>query len=121
MKIEYHNAHGSQLILKLTKNEAVEMINGLAASLLKTNLTDISHYVKFKTEFENDNDRWVPTDLDVLVEGDRRKTERDGCQPTFPCGKHVEKMGSIPAGPCDREEGHDWGCMRRNARPVYET
>lgn len=120
MKIEYHNGHGDQLILTLTKNEAVEMINQLAATLLKTNLTDVSHYARLKIEFENDNNRWVPTNLDVLVEGDAFAT-RHGCQPTFPCGKHVEKTGSIPAGPCDREEGHDWACGRRNARPVYEA
>ncbi len=80
MKIEYHNAHGDQLILMLTKQEAVDMINGLSTALLKTNLTDVSHYVTFKTEFKNDNNRWMPTDLDILVEGDTRLD----CQPAFP-------------------------------------
>src|SRR5271155_1656050 len=119
MRIEYHNAHGNQLVLTLTKQEAHDMIADLAVALSKTNFTDVSHYVEFKTEFENDNDRWVPTKLDVLVEGDKFKTERDGCMPTFPCGKHVEQMGSIPAGPCDLVENHKWGCIRRNALADY--
>ena len=120
MRIEYHNAHGSQLVLTLTKNETVEMINGLATALLKTNLTDVSHYTTFKNEFENDNDHWVLTNLNVLVEGDPVTTENVGCKPAFPCGKPVEQMGSIPAGPCDLAENHEFGCIRRNARPDYE-
>lgn len=119
MKVEYHNAHGSQLVLTLTPREAVEVFARANAALLKTLDTDVSHYATFKAEFENDNDRWVPTDLCVLVEGDPVTTENVGCKPAFSCGKPVERMGSIPAGPCDLEEGHEWGCIRRNARPDY--
>jgi hypothetical protein len=113
MRIEYHNAHGSQLVLTLSKNEAVEMINGLSTALLKTNLTDVSHYAGFKIEFENDNNRWVPTDLDVLVEGDRITTENIGCKPAFPCGKPVVGHPYCPDGPCNLTSTHDGPCYIR--------
>ena len=120
MRIEYHNAHGNQLILTLTKEEARDMIGDLAVALTKVNVTDVSHYAEFQTEFENDDDVYRPTKLDIMVEGDKFKTERDGCMPAFACGKPVERMGSIPAGPCDLTEGHEYGCIRRNAHPDYE-
>jgi len=80
MKIEYHNAHGNQLILSLTPQEATEMISKITTALDKTVLSDVSYYVTFKTEFENDDDRWVPTDLDVVVEGNPTAD----CRPAFP-------------------------------------
>lgn len=119
MILEYHNGHGSQLVLKLTKQETVDMINALSAALLKTNFTDVTHYVEFQTLFENDNDVYATTAFDVFVEGDPTTTENIGCKPAFPCGKPVEATGSIPAGPCDLSEDHAWGCLRR-VSPVYE-
>src|SRR5271170_1167888 len=112
MRIEYHNAHGNQLVLTLTKEEARDMIGDLAVALTKVNVTDVSHYVEFKSQFENDDNVYRPTNLDVLVEGDETMTVAHGCQPAFPCGKPVEQMGSIPAGPCDLVENHEFGCIR---------
>ena len=74
MRIEYHNAHGEQLILRMTQHEAEKMISKINQVIDKTSNTRISHYAAFETEFENDNDRWLRTEFDIVVEGDR-----EGC------------------------------------------
>jgi hypothetical protein len=80
MKIEFHNAHGNQLILSLSKEEAAWLISDVTKSLLLTSKSDVSHYASFKIKFENDDDRWVPTDFDIVVDGDPVKSEDVGCQ-----------------------------------------
>src|SRR5271170_4712064 len=102
MIIEYHNAHGSQLILTLTKQETVDLITDLSAALLKTNFTDVSHYVEFKSQFENDDDVYRPTKLDIMVEGDETMTAARGCQPAFPCEKPVTGHPYCSDGPCNK-------------------
>jgi hypothetical protein len=109
MRIEYHNAHGEQLILSLTPREATWMVSKITTALDMTLDTEISHYATFKTEFENDNNRWVPTEFNVLIEGDAFAT-RHGCLPAFPCGKPVTDHPFCPQGPCTREAEHDGFC-----------
>ena len=114
MRIEYHNAHGNQLVLTLTKQEAHDMVADLAVAISKTNRTDVSHYLVFKTQFENDNDVYRPTDLDIIVEGDETMTAARGCQPVYPCEKPVTGHPYCPEGPCNKETGHDGPCFVRN-------
>jgi hypothetical protein len=84
MKIEYHNAHGDQLILTLTEREAIDMLHKISTALAMMLNTNIGHYVTFKTEFENDNDCWVPTELDILVEPHVECGPETPCRPAFP-------------------------------------
>jgi hypothetical protein len=121
MKIEKHNAHGMQLVVTLSLSEAAQLLEKLARTLRLAGDTNVNHYVDIPCKFEDDNDQWVDTDFTVMVEGDPMMSEEAGCQPAFPCGKPVEQQGSIPAGPCDRQEGHDLFCCRHNARPDYRT
>ena len=94
MKIEKHNAHGMQLLVRLSVNEALELVEKLLKTGRLVAGTDIDHYVTLPCQFEDDNDKWVPTELALMVEGGSRLL----CQPSYPCGKHVEAMGSIPPG-----------------------
>ena len=114
MRVEYHNAHGSQLVLSLTQSEAEDMLRRLLkATLMTPSDTGAGHYVDFKCYFENDNDHYSVTTLSMLVEGEPSA----GCQPAFPCGKRVEQRGVIPAGPCDLQQGHEPGCTRYTVAP----
>lgn len=108
MKIEKHNAHGMQLIVCLSVKETLELVEKLLKTSRLSAGTDLNYYVTLPCEFEDDNDKWVPTDLTLVVDDNKSES----CLPSYPCGKHVEAMGSIPAGPCTRQEGHDWGCTR---------
>ena len=119
MKIEKHNAHGMQLLVSLSPKEVWQLIKKLAQTNNMVAQADVSHYVTIACEFEDDNDRWVPTDFTIVVVGNPAKSEEVGCQSAYPCGKPVEVQDSIPAGPCDLQEGHDANCYRCNARPVY--
>jgi len=113
MIIEYHNSHGNTLVLTLTKEEAQDMIGQLAVALRSTVRTDVSHYVEFKTQFENDNDVFRPTDLDIMVLGDETMTTARGCQPAFPCGKPVTDHPYCPKGPCNMLVDHTGPCFVR--------
>jgi len=119
MKIEKHNSHGMELVVTMTLDEADDLIakvSGVAATRAET---DLNTYVSIPCQFEDDNNRWVATDFTLMVEGDPVKSENAGCQAAFPCGKPVEQMGSIPAGPCDLQEGHEDHCYRRNTKLDY--
>lgn len=106
MKIEKHNAHGMQLLVRLSVNEALALVEKLLKTGRLAAGTDFNYYVTLPCEFEDDNDKWVPTDLTLMVESSKQEL----CLPSYPCGKHVEARGSIPAGHCIRQEGHEWGC-----------
>lgn len=70
MKIEFHHGHGNQLIMRLNTYEAAKLLSGVSKSLNKVLGTKVRHYTKFETEFEDDNDRWEPTELDIVVQED---------------------------------------------------
>jgi len=114
MRIEYHNAHGNQLILTLTEREAIDVIHQVSTALTMMLKTNTSHYAEFKTEFENDNDRWVPTDLDVMVVPHIECASPSACRPAFPCGKPVVEHPYCPDGPCSEPTGHDGPCFIRS-------
>jgi len=112
MRIEYHNAHGRQLILTLTEREAIDMLHKISTSLNLMLTTNVSHYAVFKTEFENDDDRWVPTDLDVMVVPQIEcAPSSPACRPAFPCGKPVTGHPYCPDGPCNMATNHDGPCF----------
>jgi hypothetical protein len=119
VKIEHHNAHGMQLVMLLSPVEALALARKLIDTASRVVETDLNHFVDMPCLFENDNDRWEPTDFDVVVEGNPVLSEDAGCQPTYPCNKHCEQEGSIPAGPCDHQVGHEHRCYRRWAKPDY--
>ena len=73
MKIEFHNAHGDQLVLTLNRVEAAHLISKITQALGAVLSTEVVHYAEFDTVFENDNDRWEPTKLDIVVEADSDK------------------------------------------------
>jgi len=56
------------------------MISKIAMAIGMTADTKVSHYAEFQCEFENDDDHWRPTDLDILVEGDKFITREKGCK-----------------------------------------
>ncbi len=68
MKMEFHNAHGYQLILRLTEKQTVRMLSKVMSALVAAQSDGVNHYAKFDIEFENDNDRWEPTEFDIVVE-----------------------------------------------------
>lgn len=103
MKIEKHNGHGMQLAVTLKPSEALSLAAKLLETAQKALDTDINTYVSVPCHFEDDNDRYVPTDFSVLVLGDDMRD----CQPTYPCGKPVED------GVCNRQAGHEYACYRR--------
>jgi hypothetical protein len=94
MKIEKHNAHGMQLIVCLSVSEVLELVEKLSKTGNMVTRTDLNYYVTIPCEFEDDNDKWVPTDLTLAVEGPKAEPYL----PSYPCGKHVEARGSNPAG-----------------------
>lgn len=117
MKVEKHNAHGMQLVVTLgAPEEALALAAKLVETATKAMKTGSSHYVSLPCAFEDDDDRWHKTDFAVVVEGSALGS---ACYPAYPCGKPVERMGAIPAGPCDLQAGHEDGCYRRNAEPDY--
>ena len=120
MRVEKHNAHGMQLVVHLSPEEVFPLIEKLFKVAALVAVTNVNHYATIPCEFEDNNDRgWVPTDFTLMVEGDAAKSEELGCQAAYPCELPVEAMGSIPAGPCDLQDGHKPHCIRRNARPDH--
>lgn len=110
MKIEKHNAHGMQLLINLTPVEAIAFARKIVDTAQRSMETVVNHYVSIPCQFEDDNDRWVPTDLDIVVE---TGSLRD-CRPTYPCGNEIVQggMNSAPEF-CNMQEGHEHGCYRR--------
>jgi hypothetical protein len=110
VKITYHNAHGEQLVFTLSETEVIQMIRQMVTAVAMMKETQIDHYVTFKVQFENDNDRWVDTDLDIVVDS---VFSGSGCRAAFPCGKPVVGHPYCPDGPCTIHVGHDGPCFVR--------
>jgi hypothetical protein len=112
MKIEKHNSHGLQLSVTLTPAEALTMARKLletAQRALEVK-SPVNYYVTVPCLFEDDNERWEPTDFTVSV-GSGNPIE---WRPTYPCGKEIVQggMNSAPEF-CNEQEGHEHGCYRR--------
>lgn len=119
MKIAKHNAHGMQLLMELKPLEALALAVKLIESAQKAGKIggNTNFYFSMPCAFEDDNDRWVKTDFDVVVQAEHT----DELLPTYPCEEPVEQQGFIPAGPCDLQKGHDDNCYRRHAKPEYAS
>lgn len=94
MKIEKHNSHGMELVVTFTPVEAREFIEKLFKAYSLTVETKFNHYVTTPCEFEDDNDKWVPTDFTFQVEDGLKANH--GCRAAYPCGK---------------QEGHEFRCF----------
>ena len=68
MKIEKHDAHGMELLVRVSPLEALELAERLARTAQSVLQKQRDHYTRTPCEFEDDNDRWVETDFDILVE-----------------------------------------------------
>jgi hypothetical protein len=112
VKIEKHNAHGMQLLVELKPLEALALAVRLIESAQKAGKIGGSTNFYFSTPcaFEDDNDRWVKTDFDVVVQADNGRD----LEPTYPCGKEIVQggMNSAPEF-CNMQKGHEHGCYRR--------
>jgi hypothetical protein len=117
LKVEKHDSHGLQLVVGMHPEEALALARKLVESVeqYQQGKSSNNFYVSIPCLFEDDNDRWAETDFTVVV-GNNRHADYT---PTYPCGKPVEAMGAIPAGPCDLQEEHGGNCFRSNAKPSY--
>lgn len=111
MRIAKHNAHGMQLLVELTPGEAL----ALAVKLIETarvaqgNLDN--YYFSTPCGFEDDNDRWVATDFDIVIGHNNLDAK---CLPTYPCGKDIALSGMNSAPEfCNLQVGHEDICYRR--------
>ena len=87
MRIEKHNAHGMQLIMVITPEEALSLIEKLSkATGLTIAFEGSGHYIKQSCLFEDDNDRWETADFDVVVTPDYTNWSlgTDKCSPAYP-------------------------------------
>jgi hypothetical protein len=112
VKIEKHNAHGMQLLVELKPLEALALAVKLIESAQKAGKIGGTTNFYFSTPcaFEDDNDRWVKTDFDVVVTAEHA----NDLAPTYPCGKEIVQggMNSAPEF-CNQQKGHEHGCYRR--------
>lgn len=105
MKIEKHNAHGMQLLVKIKPLEALMLAVKLIESAQKAGKIGGTTNFYFSTPcaFEDDNDRWVKTDFDVVVQN--HEGNADDLEPTYPCGKEYEAYGKTQI--CNKQKGHE--------------
>lgn len=75
MKIEKHNAHGLNLDLNFSRNEAIQFANGLLASISESDKTKNNTGFLFNCLFEDDNDRYDPCLLGITIEGEYRHSD----------------------------------------------
>ena len=114
MKIEFHNAHGNQLLVELKPLEALALAVKLIESTQKAGKIggNTNFYFSTPCAFENDNDRWVKTDFDVVVTASLDSD--NALEATYPCGKEIVQggMNSAPEF-CNLQKDHEDGCYRR--------
>jgi hypothetical protein len=114
VKIAKHNAHGMQLLVELKPLEALALAVKLIESAQKAGRIGGTTNFYFSTPcaFEDDNDRWVETDFDVVVQGFDVDANSDDVAPTYPCGKDYEAYGKTQV--CNMQKGHEPDpCFRR--------
>lgn len=75
MKVEKHNAHGLELVVTLSQEEAAVFVSKLTTTLRLVRDKDVNHAIHLPCLFEDDNNRWEETEFTVVVERDVRKAD----------------------------------------------
>lgn len=87
MRVEKHNAHGMQLLITVTPAEALLLIEKLSKAVGLTIASERDgHYFGQPCLFEDDNEKWVETDFDVVVTRDYEAWSAglSKCIPAYP-------------------------------------
>ena len=75
MKIEKHNAHGLQLVVTISRDEALNINTQLRKAINFSAQTGVDHFIRFASLFEDDNDKWEPTEFAIVIEAGRTRED----------------------------------------------